>query len=1102
MCQHGNSSTLSKRFIAAQLRALWENARECAEYGDRQGSDVVDFSSPNYVKYRSVRILAEWYLPAPSVKGPVSKRDLLFAASFAEPTLDFVCNHEAILHLKIQTGHMNMAYHTVDAAHPPDRAHNVKLDGTEVALRITFERKNVTEPIGHGSFVHYVMLNHESLDVMSVRLQEHQTPSDEFRETFGMYMRQYVDFLRLAGRCDIYDLPVIGGHTPHIDHALTLTTDTFRRFCPPNLTISGLDARTIDHFLQNLHEKAVKNLEGVYERIVATPLELIVAEIKSDQIPASAGSGFQIHITFGAPTVNVICSQEVCINLSLERVVLRSAKDASGRPVAEWSADSQGQWEFAVIVDMNEEDAHLCVDAQSARAHPGFGAEPNGLDQEHVDRVHSFLVDYYIALFPRIPLDATPPKDEEEEPISPDTDISDETTSSEPSAELPRDIIPDITLEYDQTVALTEKSINAFYRHCRDASGGALSEWSHDTFSASFRPLRVKLLSGKRAVVIVEVKEGFFNAGDTSATNCSGWKLAFEVSIKIAQHDELYKSTAWNQRFESSSLYASYGEDEDCVFHHLLLDLEGATFCEELSRLRGATDMSTRTRAFALKTAVKHIRSYLHQLALEGHHVLHSTPIFTNPEAVGITSIDFNVTSPEIVTASTCSGEDYESPVLLVFGMCGHRQMPDPPEDWVAVWPLRGKHESSTSMLMVDNVVFREAYILPIVLRAFEGIGAQTTIVPVSPEDSVDEWALGPLTTWEKLGRMGKKKWMPDPTEEAEYLKYAWSYDGLLRQEDRFTGGHAGEGEINLRCMTRNELLVTTGSSSALEIIVRGTSMLHAFGHVDNATWRAHSKASWESTISIVSDDVGLHVDSSTTKPTDIRSESVEGIAPIDPSDMLAEKLPVVVDMSDVCEKLREMLKGVWKFGSPSIYKYQFGDTGLTNAGDFIAQLIAPMPRIVKVREDVEDSGARASDTASTVHPRAVVQDDMRLAPRATSIQFSSTSSRLNVPGRISPAPPRPPSADRSGRSTPHLQVNTSTARLANQRGDLRRGRSPPPPSMPVTTAIPASSGSSSRSRQSSPPTPPTAPLATSKAPSTSPPPPLRRQNVRGKKRG
>lgn len=105
MCIDGNSASLSVRYLNAQLQALWQNAEECVRH-----SNWEKLKSPEYEKSKYTRALREFHLlPKRSSQSP-SLDELFFFATFHEPKLEFVCNHEAILHLKIESGRLNVAY--------------------------------------------------------------------------------------------------------------------------------------------------------------------------------------------------------------------------------------------------------------------------------------------------------------------------------------------------------------------------------------------------------------------------------------------------------------------------------------------------------------------------------------------------------------------------------------------------------------------------------------------------------------------------------------------------------------------------------------------------------------------------------------------------------------------------------------------------------------------------------------------------------------------------------------------------------------------------------------------------------------------------------
>ena len=99
MCIDGNHALLSIRYITAKLEALYKNAEECAKYARE-----LDPKTLEYQNTRSTRALYEFaYLPD-RVRASVQERNP-FSVKFAMPKLNFLCDHTALLHLKIESGH-------------------------------------------------------------------------------------------------------------------------------------------------------------------------------------------------------------------------------------------------------------------------------------------------------------------------------------------------------------------------------------------------------------------------------------------------------------------------------------------------------------------------------------------------------------------------------------------------------------------------------------------------------------------------------------------------------------------------------------------------------------------------------------------------------------------------------------------------------------------------------------------------------------------------------------------------------------------------------------------------------------------------------------
>jgi hypothetical protein len=111
MCLNDNSATLSVRYLNAQLSAMWENAVECV--GHEGQKTTVDLRSPDYNNHKYARSLAQFHFAGTTLpKGSVPKQNLLFNGTFGEPRLEFICNHEAALYLKLQNGHFDKVYPT------------------------------------------------------------------------------------------------------------------------------------------------------------------------------------------------------------------------------------------------------------------------------------------------------------------------------------------------------------------------------------------------------------------------------------------------------------------------------------------------------------------------------------------------------------------------------------------------------------------------------------------------------------------------------------------------------------------------------------------------------------------------------------------------------------------------------------------------------------------------------------------------------------------------------------------------------------------------------------------------------------------------------
>ena len=103
----GNRAEGSANFINGQFHTLYENAARCAAKHARDGrptDSAVEFGTS----------LSQFY--SPDLYDVRGKREHLFFSKFKAPRVDFVCNHEVILTLTLDTGHYYLKSEASDAS--------------------------------------------------------------------------------------------------------------------------------------------------------------------------------------------------------------------------------------------------------------------------------------------------------------------------------------------------------------------------------------------------------------------------------------------------------------------------------------------------------------------------------------------------------------------------------------------------------------------------------------------------------------------------------------------------------------------------------------------------------------------------------------------------------------------------------------------------------------------------------------------------------------------------------------------------------------------------------------------------------------------------
>ena len=112
MCLSKNNAFLSEAYLRSQLTGLWRGADHCAE--ETQGN-YLDMAEPDYEQCKAARAFAQYYFFGNCVPSSIqSPSDLFFYASFDEPSLQFVCNHNVILTLTLNTASLEVDFGKAD----------------------------------------------------------------------------------------------------------------------------------------------------------------------------------------------------------------------------------------------------------------------------------------------------------------------------------------------------------------------------------------------------------------------------------------------------------------------------------------------------------------------------------------------------------------------------------------------------------------------------------------------------------------------------------------------------------------------------------------------------------------------------------------------------------------------------------------------------------------------------------------------------------------------------------------------------------------------------------------------------------------------------
>ncbi|KAF8128338.1 hypothetical protein K438DRAFT_1948831 [Mycena galopus ATCC 62051] len=916
MCLGDNSATLSARYLNAQLKAMWENAVECATHDIQP---AVDFRSHEYQKHKYTRSLAEFYFAGDAPRGLIAKDGMFFNGTFGEPRLEFICNHEVALYLKLKSGHFNKVYPNLKVArgYKATSKDHFDFENLEVAFRVKFSRRTLGgKDTRIGSGTHLIQMMFWTLQCADGALPSR--PPGRHRGLPRVVPQKN------AGHHVRFDLPDFDDATykPNIDYSLATRAFVTRNCINEFLRQTWLD---IDFKMGALTDKVSGCL----------------SQIESNWIP-HLDQHFRIE--FAPPRVRALCKHEVVLYFTAANVFFFESQDFASRPIQSFE-----NWEFAFIVNVVEDkfnetaEPSLKIDISSAR----FCRHLSTIFAEEVNLHFTYLItffqEHYLNLlfqyemisiyYPGGKPDFEAPGFEEIEESSEWKEIKEGSTSTTTTVVVWTDIVKEIKLYgYDHLIAISEVSINALFDNLRKTVGGCLVEWSYEGFYAQFSDMRVKLLSGNQALVTFTIESGYLTPDDVDKFN--SWTISYKVDIKMVDQTELHSTADWVAHYGGLTVSVGGGGIYRTV-RHVILDFANAKYIFEHSSQPGMWDHGALVAKRQFGRFRYFIEKYLAVLSTNGHNIIHSTPIVPISDSFGFTDVSFQIVSKDTVTAANCVFHR-EAPVLIVYGMMSGRPMPQAVIQWGHGWVVPGRIPSHGTV-----VLSRESFLESKLLAMLEVVNRRTTVVPRFPRADEEEWRVH-LTTWDDhhYRRNERCNWKKVAQVNPGWLEYAWEHRDEWTYEHE--GTHNQTFSYAVLCHTKNQLCVpTTYRPRSMEIILRGESVLRlkSKDNKDHSNWTKRSSAKWSVKMNVNTDASGLRVTlAEQVHPVFDKTES-EGTWDIDTHELLATHLPRIIDVGEVINGLKDVFEGAWKLSCAGSKTYSLGAPMFTQNGDIIIQL-------------------------------------------------------------------------------------------------------------------------------------------------------------------
>ncbi|TFY74900.1 hypothetical protein EWM64_g9112, partial [Hericium alpestre] len=312
----GNRAQSSIVYVNGQLHALYTNATKCVD--QHLGKPYLKpTSTPLYYGVAlSMGFIGE------HKESNSTTDDLAFYASFGQPEIEFPCNHEVILRLKLDSGHYYL--NPANIAARTDFANKRSIGQWEVEVGIPFSESSSlieNDAIGNVKLydLSYIILSMDKAVFGDVRVQNsHKSVklSPDNAVALKTYLSQYLIFLKHAGYHVFYTLPDfddVKGTDP-INYSLATHADGV-----PILSI------TVENMTKYL---ASRWTEATYRSDKSAKFRYLF-EVQN------AVDDVKFSISFRPPIVKALCEHEVAFIFDIKKLQFVKANSVTV-PFDDW----------------------------------------------------------------------------------------------------------------------------------------------------------------------------------------------------------------------------------------------------------------------------------------------------------------------------------------------------------------------------------------------------------------------------------------------------------------------------------------------------------------------------------------------------------------------------------------------------------------------------------------------------------------------------------------------------------------------------------------------------------------------------------------------